>query len=174
MSDTKEHLESWKNSTRGMVFLNRLDHRGEMTRVEGIDGGKTFHLSPEERRINSEQSAGPELDVFRNGTLTPVRLIEDSEEARELASNPNVMSESDMAVLVKIHPKTFEAKLKDIRNPVTLERLLAIAHREDASIKRVEAIKARLTEVAPSLANVHQTVSSGVERVGYGRAVSPR
>jgi hypothetical protein len=169
---TNPDLESWSNATRGTVFLRRFDHRGELNRIESVQSGKTFHLSPEERRINSEMAAEQDLDVFRNGTLTPVRLIEDSAEARELASNPNVMSETDMRALLKVHPKTFESKIKAVRNPVTLERLLAVAHEEDASIKRVESVQARLAEVAPHLAGSRTT--SGTDQAGSRRPVASR
>lgn len=140
----KKDLESWQNMSRGTHFIRRLDHRGELTRVEGVDPGKVVHISPEERRINSEQAASEDLDVFRNGIFHAVRLIEDNEEAREIAANPNAMSESDMVALVKGHPKTFTARLNGITNQVTLERLLQTAMNEDAPVRRVEAIKEKI------------------------------
>lgn len=164
------NMETWKNVMEGTVMVRRLDHRGELTRVDTIQSGKTLHLTPEERRLNSEQAADPDLDFFRNGMMTPLRLLDDSEEARELANNPNVMSESDMKALFKVHPKTFDAKIRTIGNPVTLERMLSLAHDEDATIKRVEMIKARLAEVSPSLASLRPAEPRSVT----GRAVSPR
>lgn len=77
-----------------------------------------------------------------------------------MAANPNLMSESDMKDLCRVHPKTFEKRLGEIANETTLQRLLKIAHAEDASIKRVEAIQARLIEVAPT-AVIEVTVSGG-------------
>jgi hypothetical protein len=169
MADGRHDMESWRNVSAGTHFINRLDHRGEMTRVEMIESGKTFHLTPEERRINSEKAATADLDVFRNGFFEPVRLLDDSDEARELAANPNVMSESDMRALMKVHPKTFEAKIRSITNATTLQRMVGIAHDEDATIKRLSMIQGRLDEVTPSMA-----VPRGEERSPFGRPVSPR
>lgn len=152
MTDTKVEQETWQNVTEGTVVLKRTDHRGEMTKEEVIIGGRNFHITSNERRLNQEMAADEGLDVFRNGTLHPLRLMDDTEEAREIAANPNLMSESDMKEMVRVHPKTFEKQLSSIANATTLQRLLAMAHSEDASIKRVEAIEARLAVVAPTAA----------------------
>lgn len=177
MVEARKDLESWQNVTAGPVFVRRLDHRGELTKVEGVEGGKTLHLTPEERRINSESAADEGLDFFRNGQMQPLRLLDNSDEAKDLAANPNLLSETDMRALCarETHPKTFEARVKAIRNPVTLERLLAVAHAEDATIKRVEVINARLVEISPSLARQHSSPAPPMEsRSSYGRAVTPR
>jgi hypothetical protein len=177
MAETpRNDMESWRNATLGTHFISRLDHRGEMVRVEQIGPGRTFHLTPEERRINSERTASEDLDVFRNGFFEPVRLLDDSEEARELASNPNVMSESDMRALVKVHPKTFDARLQAITNGMTLERLAAIALDEDVTVKRMRMIQGRLAEVSPSLAvTVQSTVDYSSDRKPvFGQPVTPR
>ena len=159
--------ETWQNAVPGTVIFKRLDHRGEMVRIETVPGGRTFSITTEERRQNSVEAANADLDPFRNGMLTPVRLLDDSDEARELASNPNVMSESEMRTLVKGVAKTFDKRLAEVRNPATLERLLAMAHTEDAPVKRVEAIQSRLEEMQPAL-------SGGPREVRAPRPVTPR
>lgn len=151
--------ESWQNSTRGTVALKRLDHRGELTRDELVSGGKTFHITPEERKINMEMAAGPELDVFRNGTLVPVRLIEGTEDARELAANPNLMSETDMRALVKT--KEIAARLGQITNASALERMLRIAEEEDAAVSIVRAIQGRLRAVTSPVQDSREISPSG-------------
>jgi hypothetical protein len=171
MSDTQE---TWKNVTAGTVVLKRLDHRGELTRDEIVIGDKSFHITSAERRLNQESAADEELDVFKNGTLHPLRLIEDSEEALEIASNPNLMSESDMQVLIKAHFKTFAKGLSDIGNVTTLQRLLSMARSEDASISRVEAISDRIAEMNPTLINDVQVVGTSPEPSRGGPAPGMR
>lgn len=168
------NLETWKNVTAGTVFIRRLDHRGELTRDEQIDPGKTFHVTPEERRINSEIAASEHLDFFRNGQFTPVRLLDDSEEARELANNPNVMSETDMKTLVKATASAFEQKLATITNPVTLERLLNVAHELDVSMKRGDMIKAHLAQAREPDTVMLQSTQGPIAGPRRPRAVTPR
>ena len=147
-------LETWKNPPAGRVWINRLDHRGELGKVEIIGSGRVFHLSPAERRLNQEMAVNPDLDIFTNGTLTPIRLLgTDEAEAAAFANNPNLMTESDMRNLVgkaKGKQDAFAERLAGIRNPATLERLLALAREEDAPLSRVEAIQARLAELGQS------------------------
>lgn len=162
-ADTNTELETWKNPTAGRVWVNRLDHRGDLKNVELVGSGKTFHLSPAERRANQEQAYNTDLDVFANGTLTPVRLVGSAEEAAAFAANPNHMTEDDMRSLVnkpKGKAEVFVERLATIRNAGTLERLLALAREEDAPLSRVEAIQARLTEVNPTAFTQHVTTTA--------------
>lgn len=148
MSDQKH--ETWKNATQGRIFLKKYNQKGEMA-AEMIPGGKVFQISPNERRINAELAATPDLDFFQNGQLTPVRLIETEEDAKEIASNPNLMAESDMVDLFKGHWKTFEARVGEISNLTTLRRLLEIAQSDqvDAKVRQVEAVKQKIEEIDP-------------------------
>lgn len=187
-----ENVETWKNPTEGRVWVNRLDHRGEPKRVEIIGAGRTFHVTPEERRLNQEMASSQDLDIFTNGTLTPIRLLgTDEAEAAAFAANPNLMTEGDMRSLVG-KPKrgatdAFAERLSEIRNGATLQRLLALAREEDAPLSRVEAIEARLREVSPAVvaervASTAMPVSAEVTtrgparknaREGAARAVTP-
>jgi hypothetical protein len=118
---------------------------------ELVHGGGAFTLSKEERLLNMDRAANADLDVFRNGTLVPVRLIDGDEEAAEIASNPNLLTEDDMKLLFKAHWKTFENKVQEISNPLTLQRMLELAEDEEmgATIKQQKTVKARLDEVSP-------------------------
>ncbi len=151
-----DELETWKNPSEGRVWINRLDHHGNLEKVEIIGAGRTFHISPKERRLNQEMAAVTDLDIFTNGTLTPLRLIEGTADAKEFAQNPNLMTEQDMRDLFK--PGRTEAakvamgdafieRLGSIKNTATLDRLLALARDEDAPLSRVEAIQERLAQV---------------------------
>jgi len=152
-----DELESWKNPTEGRVWINRLDHRGELDKVEVIASGRTFHITSKERRLNQEMAYNSDQDIFANGTLAPVRLIEGSEDAAAFATNPNLITEDDMRGLVKpgrgpakATADAFIERLSNIRNPATLERLLSLAREEDAPLSRVEAIQTRLGELGDS------------------------
>jgi hypothetical protein len=187
-----DELETWKNPTEGRVWINRLDHRGELVKVEVIGGGRTFHISSQERKLNQEMAYNADLDIFLNGTLTPLRLIEGSEDAAAFAANPNLLSEDDMRGLVKpgrgpakATTDAFVDRLATIKNPATLERLLSLAREEDAPLSRVEAIQGRLRELSgsqftstaapdstsPDLALTG--ASRGSKRQGSTRAVTP-
>lgn len=153
-------LELWRNVSAGRVVLKRFNQRGELTDVM-VGGGKTFDLSPKERRINQEMAATEGLDVFSNGMLSPVRLIESEEDTAAIVSNPNLMAESEMAEIFSVHHKTFEKRLSEISNPVTLSRLLEVAGEVDAGVSKVNAVQARLHEVAPSLYSEVASTSIG-------------
>lgn len=168
-----EH-ESWKNTTAGRIFLKKYNQRGELA-SEMVPGGKVFQISPVERRINTEMAALPELDFFSNGQLTPVRLIETEEDAKEIASNPNLMAESDMVDLFKGHWKTFEARVGEINNLTTLRRLLEVGQSSevDAKVRQVDVIKAKIEEISPAEHVEINHAGSVDERTGL-KPVTPR
>lgn len=152
--------ETWKNATRGKVVVLKYDMRGNLIH-ELVHGGGAFTLSKEERLLNMDRAANENLDVFKNGTLVPVRLLDGDEEAAEIASNPNLITEDDMKSLFKAHWKTFEAKVAAIGNPLTLQRMLQLAEDEEtgATIKQQKTIKARLDEVQPQPFVERQTLA---------------
>jgi hypothetical protein len=143
-----DELETWKNVTRATLVIKKQNQRGELA-DEIVGGDKVLHISPTDRRINQELAANEDLDMFTNGLLSPVRLIENEEDTAELASNPNSMSEGDMEDLFKAHHKTFEAKVGQVKNEQTLRRMLEVARRIDAKSSQIDKINARLDEVTP-------------------------
>lgn len=145
----EKELETWENSTRGRIGVLKFDRRGDL-RNELVRPGQKVHLTVDERKINQERAANDGLDVFQNGHLTPVRLIDGTEDAHEIASNPNLMSESDLRDLFKKQWKAFESKVKTVTNPITLQRLLALAEDEDvnATVKQVSIVKSQIAEVS--------------------------
>lgn len=183
-----DELETWKNPTEGRVWINRLDRFGELVKVEVINSGKTFHISPGERRLNQEMAATSDQDVFSNGTLSPMRLLEGDADAAAFAANPNLMTEDDMRVLFKparteaakvVAGDAFIDRLASIKNIATLDRLLALAREEDAPLSRVEAITQRMAELQqPNVyAEAVATSSTGdtrpTKRSSSSRAVTP-
>lgn len=168
-------LETWKNERKGRLVIRKFDRLTGRTRDEIIGGGRTFHISPEERRLNEDMFAKAEYNFFRNGSLTPVRLLDSEEDAKELASNPQVMTASEMEELFKAHWKTFDKRLAEISNLNTLERLLAVAGEVDATVKQVAQIEARIVELRPEPIAPVEAVDEGPRTTGDGiKAVTPR
>lgn len=160
--------ETWRNATQGYVVLAKLDRRGERA-DEVVAGGRTVLISPEERSLNSYPvgAATEALDVFKNGMMVPVRLIDDTEDKAEIESNPNLKSEGELRDLFTLHWKKFEAEVAQITNVVTLNRLKEIAQEGDATVRQVNVIESRVAEVDPASHVVDVTMQS------YGSLVSP-
>lgn len=180
-------LETWRNPGQARVVIKRFDGRGEPNRDELIRGGATFTLTPQEREVNQRLAYNPDLDLFSNGTLVPVDLIEGSEAALAAARNPNLLSDDDMrGMVVRRGPASTKAKadeafgerLAAIQNATTLGRLLALAEEEDAPVSRVRAIQRRLAEVeglgltAPAPIVDERATANGA-RPGALRPVTP-
>lgn len=141
-----EH-EEWQSNIEGVIWVNKLDRRGEVTH-EQVKPGGVVRLLPEERRMNQEQAAEQDLDVFTNGHLIPVRLVETADDFDRLKGNPNHMTAADMSVLVS-NPKALKAKVAEVDNAATLRRLLDVANGpdSDAKVKDVRIIEERLVSV---------------------------
>lgn len=147
---TADELETWENVSQGRVVIKKFSSRGDLI-DEMIGGRRTFHVTTQERHFNQERAANDELDPFANGLLAPVRLLDSTEDAAEIAANPNLMSESEMGLLLKSSVKVIEKRMLEVRNPALVQRLHDMAIEGDCSIGKVTAIKARLAEIAPSL-----------------------
>lgn len=178
------NVETWKNATKGVVWVVKFDRFGN-EQQEVIPAGRAFSLAKDERLINQDRAADENLDVFSNGMLVPVRLLEGDEDALDIANNPNLMGETDMGELFKQHWKTFEAKVAKINNESTLLRLRDMADTLDASVKQAAIIEARIKEVAPAsilddgitqVGAVRQNVDSdtGDEERITGKAMTPK
>lgn len=154
------NLETWTNISQSRHAIKRMGAHGVL-KTEVIRGQSKFHISEEDRRLNMEMAANPRLDPFSNGQFTPVRLLDGTEDAQEIASNPNLISEDEMAKLIKGNVKTLEARLKEIENPVVIDRLLAIAEESDTTVGRLKAIKTRQTELRPDAAKPVEIVQHG-------------
>jgi hypothetical protein len=161
----EDQLETWKNVTAGRFVLVRMSALGQRTH-EMINAGRTFHLTPAERRVNQELVANDDQDPFMDGTLQPVRLLEGTEE--NIVKNPNHLSDEDVRTMFGLHWKTFEARVKEITNPSTLERLLQVARESEteATVRQVEAVQMQLREVAPPLFETVEVLSSGAPNTG--------
>lgn len=162
----KATQEVWQNMSKGRVSVLKFDRNGD-TRHELIRGGQKFNITTEERLLNMDRAANDELDVFKNGFLTPVRLLEDSDDYTEIAANPNLLGESELEAMFDLHWKQFKASVEDITNMLTLNRLLEMAESDDinVTVKQHQVIKDQITSVSP----IATAVESTVEQVGHIR-----
>lgn len=173
--------ETWQNVTLGRAVVVKLDARGQK-RHDLIGPGKTFHLTPTERRMNQELAASEEQDLFLNGVLQPVRLIETDEDYERLTKNPNHVSEEDVRTIFLLPLADFVGRLQQIGNPAGLERLKEIARSDEVqcTLRQFEAIEQRLAEVSPSIYDQGQpelTPSAAAPNSGPPsgiKAVTPR
>lgn len=150
---TREEVEAWKNNGKGHVVVKKRGEYG--TEIEErVQGGKLLQITRQDRRLNQEAAASPELDPFENGMLAPVRLV-DSQDIKSLGEKPNLISESRMHELVHADAADFAKVLSGMTNEVVVARLLEVAREENVSIQRVEAIQSRYEDVQPILTNKH-------------------
>lgn len=143
--------ETWKNATDGYIVLAKIDRRGDVGH-EIVPSGKTVAISVDERLMNQDSAANEDLNIFRNGMMVPVRLLEGTEDKAEIESNPNLKSEEDLRKMFGLQWKKFEIEVGEINNVTTLNRLKSIAQEGDATVRQVNVIEARIAEVDPSVA----------------------
>lgn len=167
-------FETWENTGRGRVQIRRFNELGR-EKVELISGGRKFHVTPRDRRLNQEMCANPSMDIFTNGLLRPVRLLEGDEEAEKLSQNPNHLSESDMRDLIHLHYKKFDERLSEITNILTVERILEIAEQEEtgATVRTVKKLRDRMVELDPSQVEERTPIDAGGSEARAGTGMRP-
>lgn len=142
--------ETWQNITKGTAAILKLDVRG-LEYGEVIRSGMKTSLTPEERRLNQDRAAARSQDLFSNGTLAPVRLLdEELEEYAEFASNPNFMAESEIAGLFKMTLANLRAKLDTIGSVALVNRIYEVAKSMDVKTSQLAAVEEKLAEFGPS------------------------
>jgi hypothetical protein len=161
----EDDLETWKNGTQGLIVLRKFGVQGHLIE-EQVPGGRTVHLTPRERHLNQEKAADESLDVFKNGMLLPVRLVDSEEDTPELQANSNAMSETAMKALFRSQIATFRKKVSEISNRNALERLVQVCSEVDGSVRQLETIQARLEEVSPLVTEVSGTRNVGGAAIG--------
>lgn len=163
-------LETWENRGNGNIWVWKADRFGTM-KDELVKAGGKFTITTDERLHNQERAANVDQDIFRNGTLGPVKLIKGSEDEKELASNPNLIAESEMAELFSLHHTKFDERLASITNETVLRRLQGLAEDEEtgATLRQVRKIEERIVDLS-NVARPEDTTGArvGGERVGAG------
>lgn len=163
-------VETWKSGVPGIVAINRLGEYGRV-RVELIKGGRTFTITPGERRMNQNQCADTAMDVFTNGTLQPVDLLDDEPDTPALRQNPNIVTDQDIERVFRLKGEMFAERLEQITNPAALERLAELARdpRLRATVQQYEMVKARQRALSDGAVTVSESV-----RERKQRAVTPK
>lgn len=172
--------ETWKNVTKGRVSIIMLDSHGQK-RHELIGSNRTFQLTPAERMMNQHSAANEKLDVFANGTLQPVALIDGLPPELALVPSTNHVADGEIVDLFSLAPELFNARIAEIDNDVALRAMLATAEdpATDARISQVRALEARLAEVGDATpTHVKPSVSGDDVTIGrssgVSKAVTPR
>lgn len=166
MSEVEEATETWRNQSNGSVWVWKTDRFGRM-KDETVKSGGKFNITPLDRQNNQERAASPGQDLFSNGTLAPVKLLDTADDVREIAENPNLITESGMVKLFSLHHTKFDARLAEIENATVLKRIKALAENEEtgATLRQVRRIEDRLDEVT----NVYKPEDTTGARVGGER-----
>ena len=146
--------ETWRNVSRGDRYVRVYDARfGD--KCVNLKPGQSINLTAEERIMNSDAAFDEKGDVFKNGSLVPVRLLDSVEDYQEIASNPNHLAESDLEALFKLPARQFKARIAEISNVTALDRMAELAKEEQvsATVSQVKALDDRLSELVPKLSD---------------------
>jgi hypothetical protein len=173
----KQEFETWESAIKGTIGIKKFDRRGDLA-TEIVRGGRKVHLTPDERRYNSERAASSGQDPFANGMLVPVTLLDSSEDAEAIAANPNVLSADDLQNLFELQWKKFDQELVKITNVSALTRLMEMAVDADATVRQMQSIKQRISQVDPSIllddgASGNTVTSFGEPKDNFAKAVTP-
>jgi hypothetical protein len=166
-------IETWKNSTAGTVYITRIGEYGKRI-SELIYGGRVFSITPQERRLNQNSCATPQLDMFSNGTLEAVSLLDDEPDTPKLRNNPNMLDEKEIPRLFRLRGEGFSERISTITNTATIARLLELARdpRMNATVQQFETLRRRERNLAGETENEPPAASPG--DAGLPRAVTPR
>lgn len=140
----QEFVETWENIAVYANGIIRLDARGD-ERPEIISNRRTFMITTEERMITQDRIVDPRNDPFLNGAFRPV-VVPDT---INIETNPNALSDEEIAGIFKASDIAFEEWLKTIDSPQTLRRMMDLAPDSDISLRRFQTIEARLAQVKP-------------------------
>lgn len=147
-----DETEIWLNASAGRAWVWTHNQIGEKTDRQVPAGGK-LQITTADRQLNQEMAVSDDLDVFKNGTLVPVRLIESAADFAEIQENPNNLTEDDLTGMFELPWKSFDKRVGEITNRATIERLVAIAEGSvdeegvDATMRQTRVLRDRLTEL---------------------------
>jgi hypothetical protein len=166
-------VEVWRNATAGLVYINRIGEYGRKF-SELIQPGRAFQVTPTERRLNQNSVALAEFDVFTNGTLEPVDLIDDEPDTEKLRNNPNLITDKDVRLMFRLKGEMFRQRIEEITNVASVNRLLEAARDEnfEASLAQFEVLKMRKITLDGN-ASREAPEPSDPNTAGLPRAVTP-
>jgi hypothetical protein len=167
-------VEVWRNCTPGMTFITRIGEYGKRE-TELVYGERTFSVTPAERRLNQNNYAGPELDLFTNGTFQPVSLIDGEPDTARLLQNPNTLTDEDIQQVLAMRGEIFVQRINDISSEAVLTRVLEMARepRYEVTLAQYEALKLRQMDLKGDL-DVAPPPAPDPNTGTLPRAVTPR
>ena len=90
--------EIWKNASAGLRHYIALSAIGEQI-SKTVNAGRTFTISPIERRLNQEAVYDSKVDPFRDGTFLLVRETDDTE--LDEIESPNSVTDDEIEAAVR-------------------------------------------------------------------------
>jgi hypothetical protein len=161
-------VETWRNETAGLITVNRVGEYGRPV-VDVIDAGRTFQVTPQERRMNQNACYSRELDIFTNGALRPIDLLEGEPDTELLRKNPNTFTDDELKRVFALDGVHFVERIGLISNAGAISRILELARDPayGATLAQYEAIRARESALRGQ-------VGQQEGREATGRPVTPR
>lgn len=139
----REFIETWQNVSEGTYYVIEFDARNDPTMV-GVEGGREFKLTTEERIVTEDKCVEAKNNPFRNGAFRPIMVPEQYVPER----NPNALSNEQIEKMFAASEMAFSEFLDGIDSPATLRRALALGEDHDQlSTKRLNQIRDRFREV---------------------------
>lgn len=148
-SETAPRLEQWESVVQSRIGLNRYDRDGRPTPIM-ILGRQSFHMSPDERRLNQALIVEERHDPFKNGSFRLNIPVDDEPDSRELAGNRETMSDADVDELIDMKPAEFVEFASTLTSPVTVRRILNRCLELEAGPARVNALRELLKQLDPN------------------------
>lgn len=166
-------IETWKNTIAGTVYITRIGDYGKRI-TELIYSGRVFSITPQERRLNQNACSSSALDMFTNGTLQAVTLLDDEPDTPKLRNNPNMVDEREIPRLFKLRGEHFSERIANISNPATIARLLDLARdpRLNATVQQFENLRRRERALAGETED--EGPAKPPAEAGIPKAVTPR
>lgn len=142
----EDNLETWRNASKGKAWVWVHNQIGERKDRMVPSGGKV-QISPVDRQLNQEMAADESLDLFKNGVLVPVRLVESAEDFAEIEDNPNHITEDQVLALFDAPWRTFDKQIGEITNRATIERMVALAEGDETDAEGEPLVNATMRQV---------------------------
>lgn len=161
-------VETWRNETAGLITINRVGEYGRPI-VDLIDAGRTFQLTPQERRMNQNACYSRELDIFTNGALRPIDLLDGEPDTELLRKNPNTFTDAELQRIFALSGDHFVERIGQVSNVGAVARILDLARDPayGATLAQYEAIRSRESALKGQ-------VGQQEGREPTGRPVTPR
>lgn len=118
----KGFIETWENVSIVTNYIIRENRRGD-EQYHQIKGPQKFKLSTYDRMLTEDKILDDRNNPFKNGSFRPVVVPEDV----SIESNPNAMSNEDIARVFKASDVAWDEYMDVIDSPATIKRMIDMA-----------------------------------------------